>query len=46
MLVGCGAVSTTFIDRFLATAEAYSVPALLAINKIDMLEGDPELLAG
>lgn len=38
------AVSTTFIDRFLATAEAYSVPALLAINKIDMLEGDPEAM--
>lgn len=29
--------NTTFIDRFLATAEAYNVPALLAINKIDIL---------
>lgn len=38
--------STTFIDRFLATAEAYSVPALIAINKIDLLSGeeDAELL--
>ncbi len=27
--------STTFIDRFLATAEAYRVPATLVINKID-----------
>lgn len=33
--------SLTFIDRFLATAEAYSVPAMLAINKIDLL-GEPE----
>lgn len=29
--------STTFIDRFLATAEAYNVPALLVINKTDLL---------
>ena len=28
--------STTFIDRFLATAEAYNVPAILVINKIDL----------
>lgn len=34
--------STTFIDRFLATAEAYSVPALIVINKIDLLECDAE----
>ncbi len=39
--------STTFIDRFLATAEAYRVPAVLVINKIDLLESDDdrELLA-
>lgn len=38
--------STTFIDRFLATAEAYSVPAVIAINKIDLLvnEDDQQLL--
>ncbi len=38
--------SFTFIDRFLATAEAYNVPALLVFNKIDLLtdEGDDELL--
>ena len=38
--------STTFIDRFLATAEAYSVKAILAINKIDLLteDEDKELL--
>ena len=29
--------STTFIDRFLATAEAYQVPAALAFNKVDLL---------
>ncbi len=29
--------STTFIDRFLATAEAYRVPVTLVINKIDLL---------
>ena len=38
--------STTFIDRFLATAEAYRVPAVIAINKIDLLtaQEDRELL--
>lgn len=34
--------STTFIDRFLATAEAYSVPAIIAINKIDLLTDDED----
>lgn len=29
--------STTFIDRFLASAEAYRVPVLLCFNKTDML---------
>lgn len=29
--------STTFIDRFLATCEAYTVPAVLIFNKIDIL---------
>lgn len=32
--------STTFIDRFLASAEAYSVPVVLVFNKIDLLVGD------
>jgi ribosome biogenesis GTPase len=27
--------STTFIDRFLATAEAYNIPAAIVFNKID-----------
>lgn len=29
--------STIFIDRFLATAEAYRVPAMLIFNKVDLL---------
>lgn len=32
--------STTFIDRFLATAEAYQVPAVIAFNKVDLLSTD------
>lgn len=30
--------STTFIDRFLATAEAYRVPVALVFNKIDLYD--------
>lgn len=38
--------STTFIDRFLATCEAYRVPAILIFNKIDLLtEEELEQLA-
>lgn len=29
--------STTFIDRFLASAEAYRIPVVLVFNKIDLL---------
>ena len=36
------ATNTTFIDRFLATAMAYNVPALLVINKVDLLESDDD----
>lgn len=36
--------STTFIDRFLATAEAYRVPAVIVINKIDLLQEDEEAM--
>lgn len=32
--------STTFIDRFLASAEAYSVPVTLIFNKTDLLNED------
>lgn len=33
---------TTFIDRFLATAEAYNVPARLVINKADLWDMELE----
>jgi ribosome biogenesis GTPase len=33
----------TFIDRFLATCEAYRVPAILAFNKTDLLTEDEHL---
>ena len=36
------ATNTTFIDRFLATAMAYNVPALLVINKVDLLIDDDD----
>ena len=32
--------STTFIDRFLASAEAYRVPVILVFNKTDLLSPD------
>ncbi|MDE5917919.1 MAG: ribosome small subunit-dependent GTPase A, partial [Duncaniella sp.] len=34
--------STTFIDRFLATAEAYRIPAVIIINKIDLLQDNKD----
>ena len=40
------ATTTTFIDRFLATAEAYSVKAVLVLNKMDMWDEDDRELAG
>lgn len=36
---------TTFIDRFLATAEAYSVPAMIILNKCDIWDEDDRELA-
>ncbi|MDE6256735.1 MAG: ribosome small subunit-dependent GTPase A [Muribaculaceae bacterium] len=39
------ATPTTFIDRFLATAEAYSVPACLVINKCDMWDEEDREIA-
>lgn len=36
---------TTFIDRFLATAEAYNVPAILIINKSDLWDNEDWQLA-
>lgn len=37
---------TTFIDRFLATAEAYSVKAAIVFNKADLWNDDDRELAG
>ncbi|MGM9675775.1 MAG: ribosome small subunit-dependent GTPase A [Bacteroidaceae bacterium] len=36
--------STTFIDRFLAGAEAYRVPVVLAFNKTDLYSGEEQAL--
>ena len=38
--------STTFIDRFLASAEAYRVPVVLVFNKTDLLDEDDLRLQG
>lgn len=34
--------NTTFIDRFLASAEAYSVPMILVFNKLDILSEEEQ----
>lgn len=34
--------STTFVDRFLASAEAYNIPVVIAVNKTDLLTGDDD----
>ena len=39
------ATPTTFIDRFLATSEAYSVPAVIVLNKCDTWDDDDKALA-
>ena len=36
--------STTFIDRFLASAEAYRIPVVLVFNKTDLLSDDERRL--
>ncbi len=36
--------TTTFIDRFLATAEAYSIPAVIVFNKTDMYDKDDNMM--
>ena len=37
---------TTFIDRFLATAEAYNVPAMIILNKADIWDDEDRELGG
>lgn len=36
--------STTFIDRFLATAEAYRIPTVIVFNKTDIYDDNDKLL--
>ncbi|MCE3280484.1 MAG: rsgA [Bacteroidetes bacterium] len=36
--------SAGFIDRFLLTAEAYRIPAVLVFNKMDLFEDDKDLM--
>ena len=36
--------STTFIDRFLASAEAYRIPVILVFNKTDLLDTEAQHL--
>lgn len=38
--------STTFIDRFLASAEAYRIPVVLVFNKTDLLTDDERRYQG
>ncbi|MGE5383722.1 MAG: ribosome small subunit-dependent GTPase A, partial [Omnitrophica WOR_2 bacterium] len=35
--------STGFIDRFLVTAEAYHIPAMIIFNKIDLVSGKSQI---
>jgi len=37
--------SAGFIDRFLLTAEAYKIPAVLVFNKLDLFEDNEELMS-
>lgn len=37
--------STVFIDRFLASAEAYNIPAVLVFNKLDIYDEEDRALA-
>ncbi len=37
--------STGFIDRFLITAEAYHIPALIVFNKFDLFEEDQSVIS-
>ena len=36
--------STIFLDRFLASAQAYNIPAILVFNKIDLYEEEDEMM--
>lgn len=38
--------STVFIDRFLASAEAYRIPAVLVFNKVDLYDEEEQFMMG
>lgn len=38
--------STVFIDRFLASAEAYRIPAVLVFNKVDLYDEEERVMMG
>lgn len=38
--------STVFIDRFLVTAEAYNIPAVLVFNKTDLYDAEDQAMLG
>lgn len=38
--------STVFIDRFLVTAEAYNIPAILVFNKTDLYDAEDQAMLG
>lgn len=38
--------STVFIDRFLASVEAYRIPAVLVFNKVDLYDEEEQLMMG
>ena len=38
--------STVFIDRFLVTAEAYNIPAVLVFNKTDLYDAEDQAMVG
>ena len=38
--------STVFIDRFLVTAEAYNIPAVLVFNKTDLYDAEDQAMIG
>lgn len=44
MTVNHPVTTTTFIDRFLATAEAYSIPVVIVFNKTDLYDEDDNMM--
>ena len=38
--------STVFIDRFLASAEAYNIPTVIVFNKVDLYDEEDQAMSG